>query len=898
MNWSIFRSNRMVQALTGALVFLISFFTYLRTVAPTTSFWDCGEFIACSLILGVIHPPGAPLYLLIGRLMTMLPLAKDIGLRVNLFSVLISATTVWITFLVIGQLIKRWRGEPKTGQDRLIQYGSAALGALAFAFTDSFWFNAVEAEVYAFSMFFTAIAVWLTLFWEERSEGSAGLPLILIIFYLFGLAVGVHLLNMLVFPFVILIAFFHHNQTVRRLLMLVFVQAAVPMLLYILLYQFNPETMAYNEILDHQANAGRFMKWFGLIWLAVTLFWMYRKDRFVFKIWWILPVLLAITYSIYLVIYIRANLHPPINENDPSTWAAMMDYLARKQYGVEDMFLTFMHRKADFWNYQIQKMYTRYFGWQFIGRGSTYDVHDFIKEIISFKGLYGLPFLVGLWGAFHHFFKDWKRALAVLVLFFMTGYAIIIYLNQPDPQPRERDYSYVGSFFAFALWIGVGMAGILEWISEAFPRRKTLAGVLQAAVAVLLFIAVPLNLFAFNFDSHDRTGNYVPVDYSWNILESCEKDAVIFTNGDNDTFPLWYLQEVEKVRKDIRIVNLSLLNTAWYIKQLRDEEPKVPINLTDEQIDDLAPIAWKTQERYIPVPEDLAERLRSELPPEIAAKVKDRITFNVKPTIGSGASGGIKVHDIMVMRILQESRWKRPVYFAVTVSNDNMVGLHSYFRMDGLAFKIMPYEVDDVDPKVLQTNLTEKYRYRGLDNPDLYLDRTTLRLMGNYRSAFMQLADYYLANGQAEEARLVLDGMTRKIPPHVIPYSDERSVLAIADLYRRTGMEMNLDDMIRQVMVNHEVGVSQKLMLARYYAGMFQNWGRAEELLKEVLAERPGDVQASSQLLQVYTATRQYDKGIALLENWLASVNPGDANARQQLDELKAMAADTARKNP
>ena len=467
--------NRKVHMGVGGFVFLASLVMYLKTVAPTTSFWDCGEFIACSRILGVMHPPGAPLYLVIGRVLTMFPFVKDMGLRVNLFSVLVSAATVWLTYLIIVQLIRRWRGEAANWEDRLVLFGSGLFGALAFGFTDSFWFNAVEAEVYAFSMFFTALVVWLALFWGERSEKAGSILLILFIFYLFGLAAGVHLLNILAFPFILFIAFFHHNQSVRRLLLLLTVQAGVPIFLYILLYQFDVSKLVYaNQIIAHQTKAGSFLKWFGLIWIVITMFYMYRKDRYVFRVWWIIPAMVVIAYSTYLVIYIRAGLNPPINENDPSTASAMMDYLARKQYGTEDLLLTFLHRKADFWGYQVHKMYTRYFGWQFIGKGTTLDYHDRIIEIISFRGLYGLPFLVGLWGAVHHFSRDWKRALAVFVLFFLMGYGIILYLNQPDPQPRERDYSYVGSFFAFALWIGIGMAGVLEWLADALRNKERL----------------------------------------------------------------------------------------------------------------------------------------------------------------------------------------------------------------------------------------------------------------------------------------------------------------------------------------------------------------------------------------------------------------------------------------
>ena len=880
--------NQKAHWLTGGFVFLVSLLTYMRTVAPTTSFWDCGEFIACSKILGVMHPPGAPLYLLIGRIMTMFPFVKDIGLRVNLFSVFISAITIWLTYLIIAHLIRRWRGQPRTWEDRLILFGSAAFGAIAFAFTDSFWFNAVEAEVYAFSMFFTAIVVWLALYWGEHSEDQNSIAYIILIFYLFGLAIGVHLLNLLAYPVILLIAYFHHNITVKRLLMLIFLQALVPISLYVLFFQFDPAKMNYNQIVSHQANATHFLYIFGAIWLGITLIYMYFKDRYVFKIWWIIPGLVVIAYSTYLVIYLRANLHPPINENDPSTFQGMMDYLARKQYGTEDLMLTFMARHADFWDYQIQKMYTRYFGWQFIGQGEIYDQRDFILEIISFKGLWGLPFFVGLWGAVHHFFRDWKRALAVFVLFFVTGYAIIIYLNQPDPQPRERDYSYVGSFFAFALWIGVGMAGILEWISDLMKNRSKLKLPVQIAVTVILLIVVPVNMFAFNFDSHDRSGNYVAFDYSYNMLETCEPNGIIFTNGDNDTFPLWFLQEVYQIRKDVRVVNLSLLNTDWYIKQLRDEEPKIPIGLSDERIENLAPTGWKTQEVFIKIPQDIQDSLRAQLNSE-GIQISDKIKFTVRPSIGSGDNGGLRVADLMVLRILQACEWRRPIYFAVTVSGDNMVGLDSYFRMDGLAFKILPYEVRDVDAAVLETNLLEKYQYRSLQDPDVYINRTSLRLMGNYRSAFMQLAGKYLQDGKNDEAIRIMDEMGKYFPPEKVPFYSERTALAIADLYERAGKDISVEELSKYMVPNSLVSSDEKLMLAQFHAMNFQNWGRAEELATSVLKDNPREARAYQLLLHVYRSTKQYAKAIDLMEDWLRYINPNDQSAKDEIADLQTM---------
>ncbi len=886
------RRERWVHYGIGGVVFLVSMLTYMRTVAPTTSFWDCGEFIACSRTLSVMHPPGAPLYLLIGRIMTMLPIAGDIGLRVNLFSVLVSAATVLLTYLVVVQLVRRWRGEVKGFEDRLIVYGSGVIGALGFAFTDSFWFNAVEAEVYAFSMFFTALVVWLALVWEERSREAGSVLLIIFIFYLFGLATGVHLLNILTFPFVLLIAFFHDHEKVKRLLLLLTVQAGLPFLLYVVLYQYNPAGMNYTELLAHQGKASAFLKWFGLIWVGVTLVYMYVKDRDVFAVWWVIPGLVLLAYSTYLVIYVRAGLGPPINENAPSTREAMMYYLARKQYGEEDLLLTFLYRKAPFWEYQVQKMYTRYLGWQFIGKGEHLDYQDRIIEVISFRGLYGLPFLLGVWGAVHHFFKDWRRALAVLVLFFLTGYAIIVYLNQPDPQPRERDYSYVGSFFAFALWVGVGLAGVLEWVSQAVKKVK-LRRVLMVAGSVLVFAAVPLNLFAVNFDSHDRSGNYVAYDYSYNILETCEPNSILFTNGDNDTFPLWFLQEVYGIRKDVRVVCLSLLNTDWYIKQLRDMEPRVPMQMTDKEIGRLAHTSWKPAEVGIPVPADVRESCQAMLHASRHGKgihVPDTLRFTLNPTYPENNPSILQIKDYMVLRIIMANRWRKPVYFALTVSPESRLGLDPFLRNDGLATRLVPYPVGDVDPDILKKRLLGEFKYRSVNDPDVYLNEDTKRLMINVRQSFLQLTRYYLNTGQPDSALFILSEMSKAVPEQVVPFASELYALNVADHYRRAGRPGAYLDLTKHVMQGYTVSPEDRLLLANYYSQIFKDYERAEQLYSGLIADDPNDVNAVSGLFYTYKSSAQFEKGMALLEDWLTR-HPKDIEAQRELEAMKAQAS-------
>ncbi|MCG8608118.1 DUF2723 domain-containing protein, partial [bacterium] len=709
--------HKKINGILAGATFVIGLITYLITVAPTTSYWDCGEFITASYILGVPHPPGAPLYILIGRAFTMVPFVEDIGLRVNIISVIVSAFTVMFTYLIIVRFMREWRGIPNSLEEKLIIYTSGVIGALGFAFSDSFWFNAVEAEVYAVSMFFTAIVVWLILMWAERADDTRSDKILLLIAYLIGLATGVHLLNILALPTVALIIYFRKSEYQLKTLLLT---AAASALGFAMIYPGIVKGIPYVMSKSFLALA------FIAVILLFGIYYAIQNRKRVLSLILMSIMLVAIGYSTYTALYIRSGLKPAINENNPDVPARFVSYLNREQYG--DIPLT--ERRAPLWEYQIKKMYIRYFGWQFIGKGNTLGSDNYIVETLSTRGLMALPFLIGLIGMFHHFNRDWKRALSTLTLFIMTGIAIALYLNQEDPQPRERDYAYVGSFFAFALWVGMGAGALLELVLNSIRTSQLLRKIGVVATLLLLCIAVPYNLFSFNFESHNRSGNYVAWDYSYNILQTCEPDAIIFTNGDNDTFPLWYLQYVHGIRPDVRIVNLSLLNTPWYIKQLRDEEPKVPINLSDAEIDRLTAQLWdKPQKVRIPIPrkrvlEYLEKREdNATLTPGDVPQVP-RMEWELRNTKVIQGHPVVLVQDVMVVHILQAVKFSKPIYFAVTVSPENMIGLdnrrnssgsNNYLRMDGLAFQVMPYggPGDFMSPEKLDQNLFENFQYRN-----------------------------------------------------------------------------------------------------------------------------------------------------------------------------------------
>lgn len=897
------------KGIVAAFTFVFSFIIYVMTMAPTTSFWDCGEFIACAYTLGIPHPPGSPLYILVGRIFSVIPFEQiaalfmseeqvqfampfgvEIAWRVNLMSPILSALTVMFTFLIIVRLLEMWQGKATTWEQRLIQYASGAIGSLAFAFSDSHWFNAVEAEVYAASIFFTAIVVWLILRWAEQHERSDADKWLLLIFYLVGLALGVHLLNLLALPTIFLIMYFQRKEISWESFLIFGAFATIAFIaIYPGIVQGLPAIMDTFSLLAVGALV--------IIITFMTYYFIKAGNRNAALALMCL-LLVIVGYSTYAAIYIRSGLNPMIDENDPNTTARFVSYLNREQYGDWPIF----ERRAEVWEYQIKKMYIRYFGWQFIGKGTEVGQDGLLAETISFRGLYGLPLLFGLLGIVHHFLRDWRRAFSILVLFVMTGIAIVIYLNQENPQPRERDYAYTGSFFAFALWIGIGVSFLLELARDVFHDRAKLRQGFIAVMSLLVFAVVPVRMLAFNYHDHSRAGNFVAHDYSQNILETCEPNGIIFTNGDNDTFPLWFLQNVYGVRTDVRIVNLSLLNTNWYIRQLRDMEPKVPISFTDDQIDALAPRAWPDNRTVrIPVPPEIRDdvvasvmRVDSTYQPDSSPEM----VVNVKPTLYTPMGNGIRVQDIMILHILAQNQFQRPVYFAVTVAESNKLGMQDYMRMDGLAFKVLPVKVPRrfVDPEIMRKNMFEKYVYRNLDNPDVYYNDNIIALLGNYRSAFMTLLQHYQQRDDKERMLEVLDRMSEVVPEEVIPPPDLNYSLYIGRLYQSLGRPEEFKRRLDNVWENPSLEAAQKVQILPVYAEWLNDRETAEARARSLLDDKGLDAQTKGQVYR-FLSNLKRDSGklgeaIELARQWL-QVEPDNAEATRAIQMLETMQKST-----
>ena len=899
------------------IAFILSFIVYLSTMAPTTSFWDCGEFIATSVIMGVPHPPGSPLFLIIGNVFSHLPFFSDVGARVNLISPIVSALAVLLLYLIIVQLIEEWKGPVKTNSEAIITFGSAFIGALTFSLTDSHWFNAVEAEVYSMATFFTAIIVWLILRWAQGIGKQGNVRNILIIAYLVGLAIGIHLLNLLAFPFLALIIYYkkYPFRPVSFLTVIILTGIAFGVI-YLGIIKGIP------NLLDKTGLSMTIIIILGIF--AATAYFIKSKKTLLATLLACLSLVL-VGYSTYTTIFIRAVQNPAINENSPDTIAGAISYLNREQYGDWDI----LNRKStlqrpentywkrytlnrgkpkpkevrDFiWNYQVKEMYLRYFAWQFIGKGEMdWPVINkkgtllrYKEGINSTRYIIPLAFIIGMIGMVFHFQQDWRRALAVLALFVTTGLLIILYLNQYDPQPRERDYSYVGSFFTFSIWIGIGIAGIADWISKLVKDANG-SKMATAGLMILLFIMMPVNMLAKDYREHNRAGNFVAWDYAYNMLNSCEPDGIIFTNGDNDTFPLWYLQEVRGIRKDIRVVNLSLLNTPWYIRQLRDDPPTLPLKMSDKDISGITPIVWE--------PKDIS----------IAGPIPDKtpITWNLKPTY---AGRYIRVQDLMVYRIIKDMKWKRPIYFAVTVSPDNQIGLNKYLQMEGLVYRLTHEKGSELDYKRMLQNITQTsnmdklivtaddyrehmasddgvYRYRNLDNPEVFYNSNIQRLIQNYRSGFLRLtlSDVYSGNdSKKENAYRILKDMDRYFPNDLLPYNSPDLELQIARLYNGAGDVEEFKRRLLEIENYVDLPMETHYYIGQMYLNELSDYESAIRVYKYLhgLKEYSHIPNFMEGLVQAYSRSGQVSEAVEVLENWILS-NPDDTEAKSMLKYLK-----------
>lgn len=938
-----------INNIVGWLVFAIATAVYFMTIEPTASFWDCGEYITTAFKLQVGHPPGAPLFQMLGRFFSLLAGGSPdkAAMMVNIMSALSSSFTILFLFWTITALGKKISSKNRNDANGNTWgiIGAGIVGSLAYTFSDSFWFSAVEGEVYAMSSFFTAIVFWAILKWESVVDNDIHADRwIIFIAYLVGLSVGVHLLNLLCIPAIVFIYYFKKYDVTRKglimagglsILILGGIQAGIIPWIVKLAAWFE---LFFVNSLSMPFNAGTII-YFLLLIGGVTygLIHTSRNNKPILNTVILSFAMIMVGYSSFFVLVIRSNADTPLDENNPENAISLLAYLNREQYGdwpimygqyynapldpqnpykdgtpvyvkdeksgkyvisddrkqsipnydsrfctvfprmwssqgshisaykqwgkikgrpvqtsegKKEIVPTFGENLRYFFTYQLGHMYIRYFMWNFVGRQNDIQGHGddldgnwitgikFIDEILVGKqdalpreyvnnpgrnAFYGFPLILGLIGMFFHFKKDKQDAFVVTLLFFFTGLAIVVYLNQYPYQPRERDYAYAASFYAFAIWIGLGVMALVEGIKGAVPEK------LKAILVTLLCtLAVPGLMAKDGWNDHDRSNRYVARDFAKNYLQSCAPNAILFTNGDNDTFPLWYVQEVEGFRTDVRVVNLSLLNTDWYIDQMKrkayDSEP-VPFSLTEEKYRqgtrDYVPFYDRGIEGYVPLkevmqfvasdnPKDMLHansgRALSYFPtskfripvdknvvlanktviPSMADRVEPSIDWELKKSY-------ILKNHLMVLDLLATNNWNRPVYFAVTTGPDSYLSLQDYFQLEGLAFRLVPVKNRPeekamgtrVASDIMYDNIMNKFTWGGMENKNVYIDENTRRMATNMRVQMATLASTLVSEGKKDSAIKVLDKCIEMMPEENIPY--DATIFSVTVAYFQAG---------------------------------------------------------------------------------------------------------------
>lgn len=874
---------KLTNRITAGFVFLASAIVYLMTVQPTFSFWDCGEFIACAYTVGVPHPPGAPFFILMGKIFMMLPFASDLGLRMNYLSVFSSAGSVILLYLISVIAIKNWRGVPKTTFDTLVVCGGSAIGALALAFSDTFWFNAMETEVYGLGTFLVALCVFLLMVWWEKADERGSDKYLLIMAYVVGLSIGIHLLVVQCIIIAGLIFYFRRYEYTKKSLAIALVASGAA---FFVVYPFIVKKIP--QLIESMGTAAIVLI-FGV--LIAGVYFSIKKKSAVLNLAAMSIFLIILGYSTYTSVVLRSGVpNLPIDENQPDNIEKLISYLNREQYGQQPLFLPRRYSQEpqhtrtwqlytgdmDFmWKYQINEMFNRYLFWNFIGR-EGYNQGDGV----DFSKFFAIPFILGLIGVFYQFKKDWKLAFVFLFMFLIMGVITALYQNQQDPQPRERDYFYVGAFMVFALWIGFGVVAIIDQLVDWMKNGKPSMAIAGVVVAISL-VAAPINMMRVNYHHLDRSDNYFPYNYAYNLLQSAEKDAIIFTNGDNDTFPLWCIQAVYGIRQDVRVVNLSLGQTPWYIKQLKNSRPygslPVPMSMSDEQIDRLQPSQWpESKVMSLEVPKSAYPDSMQNNP-----ELPTQLDFIMPPTIrqrqGAQTITAIKTNDILVYDIIRANNWQRPVYFSLTVTEENYIGLNEYLVTEGMLQKLVPYKAADevglaVNDKVMRESLFDQpdrpysephygFIFTGLNDKDIFYNQDAERMIQTYRSLFLRLAlSYSKSPATQSEVAGVIAEMDKRIPKDVIPM-DYRLKYEVAMMFFRMGDDANFKSWaveaidganmdIQENPANMRGSFNPYIILIDLYDGM-GNYQAELEILKRVQAMNPQDPSVAQKIQMV-----------------------------------------------
>lgn len=971
------KQYRSLNLILGWITFLIATVVYLKTIEPTTSLWDCGEFIASAFKLEVGHPPGAPFFMILARIFSLLAGSNvaNAAKMINSLSALASSFTILFLFWTITHLAKKIiiKNEDYSRGNVIAVMVSGLVGALAYTFSDSFWFSAVEGEVYATSSLFTAVVFWAILQWENVAHKRHSERWLILIAYLMGLSIGVHLLNLLAIPAIVFVYYFKkfdvnakgflYALLISFVILGIIIYGIMPgvvttaswfELLFVntfglpynsgvlihaglliatiaggIYYTYKKEKLIHTTVLSVAAltllgipflGGSAFLNLLLILILVGVVYFIAKNNRVVLNTIITAAAVILIGYSSFTIIVIRSLANPPMDENNPETVFSLLYYLNREQYGdrplmtgqyynapvisieegkptytkkdgkyvitryapevkYDKRFTTFFPRMWSnnapdhsrhyqqwgnikgkpvqvagqngerktvhvptftenlrfFFSYQIGHMYFRYFMWNYSGRQNDIQGHgdplkgnwitgikfldevrlgpqdnlpESLKSAKARNTYYLLPFLLGLLGIFYQLQWNKKDFWVVLLLFALTGIAIVVYLNQYPNQPRERDYAYAGSFYAYAIWIGLGVLALYEFLRKFIPDH--LSAVVSGALCIFLVPGIMANE---NWDDHDRSGRYTARDIAYNYLNSCAPNAILFTNGDNDTFPLWYAQEVEGIRTDVRVVNLMLFNTDWYIDQMKNkayESEPVPLSLpqekyidgTNNQIylierfkdyidikrvinfvkDNNPATKIKTRDNeqldYIPtkmfrLPVDSAKVIANgTVSPELADQIVSSIDMKFNKSY-------LMKNQMMVLDLLSTNNWERPVYF-VTGGHEDALGLEDYFQLEGFAYRFVPIkttrsgflEYGRINTDVMYDNLMNNFRWGGMEGTDLHLgyyERRTFSVI-KIRNNFGRLAKKLLSEGKRDSAVAVLDRCLELFPNERFSY--------------------------------------------------------------------------------------------------------------------------------
>ena len=1048
------KQYKTVNNLVGWITFLIAATVYCMTIEPTASFWDCPEFITTAYKLEVGHPPGAPFFMLTANLFTQF--VSDPALvakMVNYMSALMSGACILFLFWSITHLVRKLVITDETNITRgqlITVMGSGLVGALAYTFSDTFWFSAVEGEVYAYSSMFTAIVFWLILKWEDVADQPHSDRWIILIAYLTGLSIGVHLLNLLCLPAIVLVYYYKKVPGANAkgsLLALAGSMVLVAAVLYGIVpgvvkvggwfellfvnslgMPFNTGVIVYVALLAAAIIWGIYESYneksrtrmnlsflltiamlgipfyghgasaviIGILVLGVLAAYLFasklnekiRMSARTMNTALLCTMMIMVGYSSYALIVIRSVANTPMDQNSPEDIFTLGEYLGREQYGtrplfygpaysskvaldVEDGYCVPRQKSTDtkyvrkektspdekdsyvelpgrveyeyaqnmlfprmyssahtayykswqditgydvpydqcgemlmvnmptqwdnikfFFSYQLNFMYWRYFMWNFAGRQNDIqssgerehgnwitgipfidnllygDQNMLPQELKDNKGhnvFYCLPLILGIIGLFWQAWRGQKgiqQFWVVFFLFFMTGIAIVLYLNQTPGQPRERDYAYAGSFYAFAIWIGMGVAGIVHLLRNYM--KEVPAAALTSAVCLL----VPIQMASQTWDDHDRSGRYVARDFGQNYLMSLQESGnpIIYTNGDNDTFPLWYNQETEGFRTDARTCNLSYLQTDWYIDQMKRpayDSPALPITWDRTEYmegqNEYVPIrpdfkkqidkAYKAAEEevlngknpealnniraqfgdnpyelknilkywvrtkdgqaviptdsiVIKIDKEAVRRSGMMIPEALGDSIPDYMHISLKDEKGNPKRALYK-SELMMLEMLANANWERPIYMAITVGTDNQLNMREHFIQEGLTYRFTPFDTEalgaTIDSEKMYDNLMNKFKFGGIDKPGIYIDENTMRMCYTHRRIFAQLITQLMKEGKKDKALAALEYAEKMIPAFNVPYDVQNGALEMAEAYYQLGNNTKADQIIDEL---------------------------------------------------------------------------------------------------